>query len=303
MTQAEDAAPATPPDDMPPGVDPSRPSPARLYDYFLGGANYLPVDREVAEKLKAAVPDFVDTVLANRGFHGRAAVWMARQGIRQFIDLGSGLPTQNNTHESVHRVARDARVVYVDNDPIVAAHGSRLLAPGGSTAVVTADLREPDAVLGHRQLRRLIDFTQPAGVLMTAVLHFVADGSDPWGLVARYMAAVAPGSYLALSHGTYDKLPPVKVRSSINTMSSASEQMVLRSRAEVERFFNGLELVPPYQGAEPGLTYVGVWGAEDAAAADTDGSRWGYCGVARRPEGFTVRARPGGERANGGSRG
>jgi hypothetical protein len=269
--------------EVPPGVDPTRPSPARLYDYFLGGANSLPVDREAAEKLRAAIPDFVDAVLANRGFHGRAAVWLAGHGIRQFIDIGSGLPTQNNTHQAVHRVAPDARVVYVDIDPMVAAHSGPLLAGDGTTAVVTADMRDPGAVLGDPELRRLIDFAEPAGVLMTAVAHFVADEDDPWGLVARYMAAVAPGSYLAFSHGTFDKMPPNQIQAGKEIYARATEHTYMRSRADVERFFDGLELVQPYPGGGQELTYVGLWGAEDLEAADSEGSRAIYCGVARRP--------------------
>lgn len=268
---------------IPPGVDPDKPSPARLYDYFLGGTNNLPVDREAADRLKAAVPDIVDAMWANRGFHGRAAVWLARQGIRQFIDIGSGLPTQNNTHQAVHKVAPEARVVYVDNDPMVAAHSGLLLAGDGTTTLITADMRDPDAVLGAPGLRRLIDFSEPAGVLMTAVLHFVADEADPWGLVARYMAAVAPGSYLALSHGTYDKIPPNSIQAGNETYANATEQTHLRTQAEVERFFDGLELTAPYAGADPVITYAGLWGAEDLDAADTEGSRGIYCGVARRP--------------------
>jgi hypothetical protein len=284
MTETADVHPA-----VPPGVDVTRPSPARLYDYILGGTNNFPVDREAAEKMKAASPDIVDGMWANRGFHGRAAVWMARHGIRQFIDLGSGLPTQNNTHQSVHRVVPGARVVYVDIDPMVAAHADALLAGDGTTTLITADLREPDMVLGHPELRRLIDFTEPVGVLMTAVLHFVADGSDPWSLTARYMAAVVPGSYLALSHGTSDKFAQRRVQSSVDIYAKATEQVYLRPRAEVERFFDGLELEPPYEGAAAALTFVGLWGAEDPQAADTDGSRGVYCAVARRPEGFALR--------------
>jgi hypothetical protein len=272
------------PGEVPPGVDPTRPSPARLYDYFLGGTANLPVDREAAEKLKAAVPDIVDATWANRGFHGRAATWIAHQGIRQFIDIGSGLPTQNNTHQAVRNLAPDARVVYVDNDPMVAAHSGPLLAGDGTTTLITADVRDPDALLGHPELRRLIDLGQPAGVLITAVLHFVADDADPWGLVARYMAAVAPGSYLALSHGTYDKIPPDQIRAGSDTYAKATERIYFRTRAEVERFFAGLELVPPYSGAEPEVTYAGLWGAEDVEAADTEGSRGVYCGVALRPD-------------------
>ena len=284
MTETDDMAAGAPPGDLPPGVDPARPSPARVYDYFLGGTNYLAADRELAERLKAAMPDVVDTILANRGFHGRAAVWMARQGIRQFIDLGSGLPTQNNTHESVRRVVPGARVVYVDSDPAVATNAGPLLTGDGTTAVIIADLREPEVVLGHPELRRVIDFTRPAGVLLTAVMHFVADGSDPWGLVARYVAAVAPGSYLALSHGTTDMVPPRRAQAGLDSITNATEHFYPRPKAEVERFFEGLELVPPYPQAQPGLAYVGLWGAEDPEAADTDGSRLLYCGVARKPD-------------------
>jgi SpoU rRNA methylase family enzyme len=273
-------------ENAPPGVDVTRPSSARIYDYLLGGSNNFPADRQAADWLKAASPDAVDAVLANRGFHGRAAVWMARHGIRQFIDLGSGLPTQNNTHESVHRVAPDARVVYVDIDPMVAAHAGGLLAGDGTTAVITADLRQPDEVLGLPELRRLIDFFEPVGVLMTSVVHFVANESDPWGVVARYLAAVAPASYLALSHATHDKLPPRTTEESVNALARARVDIHLRSRAEIERFFDGLELAVPYEGAGPGLTFVGLWGAEDTEAADTEGSRGFLCGLGRRPDGY-----------------
>jgi hypothetical protein len=270
-------------EDVPPGVDATTPSPARVYDYFLGGTNYLPVDKLLADRLQADLPDIVDGIWANRGFHGRAAVWMARQGIRQFIDIGSGLPTQNNTHEAVQKVVQGAKVAYIDNDPMVAARGNVLLAADGTTTVISADVRDPDALLGHRKLRALIDVGEPTGVLLTSVMHFVADESDPWGLVARYMAEVAPGSFLALSHGTDHKMPPTMVRAGVDHYSNASERLYVRSKAQIERFFDGLDLVPPYEGAEPDLTYVGLWGAEDVEAADSEGSRALYCGVARRP--------------------
>ena len=286
--------------DVPPGVDPARPSPVRVCDYLLGGANNFPVDREAAERLRAAVPDIVDALWANRGFHGRAAMWLADHGIRQFIDIGSGLPTQNNTHQAVHRVAPDARVVYVDHDPMVAAQAGLLLASDGTTAVVTADMREPDAVLGDPGLRRLIDLAEPTGVLMTAVLHFVADSQDPWGLVARYMAALPEGSYLALTHFTHDKMPPRPHAEIMDTLEKAQVELYLRPRPEVERFFAGLELQPPYEGAEAGVTYAGLWGAEDPEAADTEGSRSVYCGVARRPEVFTARSPDAAQEHDGG---
>jgi O-methyltransferase involved in polyketide biosynthesis len=269
---------------VPPGVDATTPTPARLYDYYLGGSNNFAVDREVAERLRASLPELTDAAWANRGFHQRAARWMAAEhGIRQFIDLGSGLPTQGNTHEAVSEVDPDARVVYVDHDPMVLAHARALLTEASTTTVIQADLRDPDSVLGQPELSALIDFAQPVGLLMTAVLHFVADTSDPWRLMARYVSELAPGSYVALSHATADRLPPRAVQAMYDAYSRATENIYLRSKADFERLFDGLELVAPFDGAKAGLTFVGKWGAEDACAADTDGSRVLYCGVARRP--------------------
>jgi hypothetical protein len=274
MTEAEQ---------VPPGIDPTTPSPARLYDYYLGGSANFAADRQAAETIRARMPELADAAWANRGFHQRAALWMARScGIRQFIDIGSGLPTQNNTHQAVQKAAPDAHVVYVDHDPLVRVHADALLTGEGTTKIITADLRDPDGVLNDPQMRELIDFGQPVGLLMTAVLHFVADGSNPRGLVARYMAELAPGSFLALTHITADQKPPAAVRAIVDIYSGATEQIYMRSRAEVERFFSGLELVPPYQGAPAAVTYVGEWGAEDPALADSDGSRWCYGAVARR---------------------
>jgi S-adenosyl methyltransferase len=267
---------------VPAGVDPLTPSPARLYDYYLGGKNNFQVDRDAAERMRALMPELSDAAWANRGFHQRAARWIAERGVRQFIDIGSGLPTTGNTHEVVHKVDPDAAIVYVDNDPMVAAHAAELLADDGSTGFVLADLRDPESVLGHPDLRALIDLGKPTALLMTSVVHFVADGSDPWGLVARFMAAVAPDSYLALSHATMDNLPPAMVAAGLELYERAAERLYPRSRAEVERFFVGLELVAPYQGAAAAVDYVGAWGAEDPEAADSDGSRVLYCGVARR---------------------
>ena len=275
MTAAEQA---------PPGVDPFTPSPARLYDYFLGGSNNFASDRAAGDRLREALPDLYDAAWANRGFHQRSARWMASEhGISQFLDIGSGLPTQGNTHEAVGAVIPDARVVYVDNDPMVRAMSGQLIDDAVHTNLVTADMRDPDEVLGHPDLTALIDFSRPVGLLMTAVVHFVADGSDPGGLVKRYTGMLAPGSYVALSHATADKLPPRSVQAMYDTYEHSSTRLHLRTRDEVERLFEGLEFVPPYVGAAPGVTYVGVWGADDPEIADTEGSRVLYCGVARRP--------------------
>jgi hypothetical protein len=269
---------------VPPGVDPSAPAPARLYDYYLGGSNNFEADRIAAERLRLGLPELSDAAWANRGFHQRAADWLAAdKHIRQFIDIGAGLPTQGNTHEVVQRAVPGARVVYVDHDPMVLAHAQQLLGDTAATTFVVADLRDPASVLGDPALRELIDLSEPTGLLMTAVLHFVADSLDPWGLVKRYVAALAPGSYLVLSHATGDKLPPRAVRAMVKTYENATEKLVLRSRPEVERFFTGLDLVPPYAGAEPGISFTGQWGAIDPIAADSDGSRVLYCGAARCP--------------------
>jgi hypothetical protein len=264
-------------------VDTSRPAPARIYDYMLRGSNHFQTDVLAAERILSAGPEIRDCAWSNRGFHQRAAKWIAERGVRQFIDIGSGLPTVGNTHEVVQKVSPGARVVYVDNDPMVAEQGGQLLAEDRSTRVICADLREPDSILGHPEVTGLIDFREPAGLLLTAVMMFVSDDSDPWAQVARYVGALAPGSYLALSHLTDDYKPPVTAERFRAVFDGATERLYFRSLAGIARFFDGLELVPPYDGAEPGICYTGVWGAEDPVLADSDGARWLYCGVARKP--------------------
>jgi hypothetical protein len=265
------------------GVNFHRPAPARIYDYLLGGENNFQADRDAAERILALAPEIRDCAWANRGFHQRAARWIARRGIRQFIDVGSGLPTVGNTHEVVQLVDRRCRVVYADNDPMVPEQASHLLTDTTRVQVILADLREPDSLLENPDVRALIDFSQPTGLLMTAVLHFVADERNPWGLVARYLDVLAPGSYMSLSHLTADHKPPRAVQGFRRVFDQATEQIDFRSKLEIERFFAGLELVPPHADAERVLCHAGDWEADVPALADTDGSRWLYCGVARRP--------------------
>ncbi len=267
----------------PPGVDPTTPTTARLYDFYLGGTANYASDRAMAKRMFELVPEVSEGAWANRGFHQRAALWMAERGIRQFLDIGAGLPTQGNTHEVVLKFAPDARVVYVDIDPMVSAHASALLTGGGSTTFIQADLRDPDAILGSPELRKVIDFAEPVGLLITAVMHFVTDGDDPWGVMTRYVAALAPGSYLALSHLTLDSKPSRAVEGGSELYDHMQENVALRSKEDITRFFDGLEIEPPYPGAEPALAFVGTWGAVDPDLADSDGSRWLYCAVARRP--------------------
>jgi hypothetical protein len=264
------------------GLD-ETPSPAGLYDYYLGGTHSNEAERAAAEGLRAKMPELYDAAWANRGFLQRAARWLAEDmGVRQFIDLGAGLPTAQNTHEVVQKVAPDSVVVYVDNDPRVRERARRLLIGTDNTTAITADLRDPVEVLNHPELRAGIDLGEPVGLLLVAVAHFVSDEEDPWKIVRRYMDALAPGSYLALSHITADRQSKTAVDAIYDLYKHATTRIYLRPKDKVERFFRGMELVPPYQGAEPSVTFVGEWGAEDHAAADSDGSRWSYCGVARR---------------------
>lgn len=268
---------------LPRGVDPARPAPARIYDFLLNGRNHFQADREAAQGILALAPEIKDCAWANRGFHQRAAKWIAERGVRQFLDIGSGLPTVGNTHEVVQKVSPACRVVYVDNDPMVRIHAGEILTDRRTVRVVRGDLREPDALLASEDVQELIDFSEPAGLLMTAVVHFVADEWDPQALTARYVSALAPGSYLALSHLTNDYKPERTVRRFCQVFDKATEQMHFRTRDQVAGFFSGLTLVPPRAAETVGrLCYAGDWGADDPELADSDGSRWLYCGVARR---------------------
>lgn len=265
------------------GLDFTRPSPARIYDYMLRGTHHFEVDEKAAEPLLAVVPEIRDCAWSNRGFHQRAAAWIARQGVKQFLDIGSGLLTVGNTHEVVRKIHADARVVYVDNDPMVALYNQEILDEGRRVSMLCADLREPDSILDHQAVRDLIDPAAPTGLLMTAVLTSVSDAADPWRLVDTYLQAMRSGSYLSLSHLTDDAKPPVAVDAFHRVFDHATGQLHFRSKAQVARFFEGLDIVPPYAGAAPALTYSGLWGAEDVRLADSDGSRWLYCAVAKKP--------------------
>jgi SAM-dependent methyltransferase len=268
---------------VPPGVDTSVPTAARIYDYMLRGHNYFDADERACQRLLAAVPYAQDVAAANRGFHQRGAKWLAEHGVRQFVDIGSGLPTVGNTHEVVQKVAPAAHVVYVDKDPMVVLHSEAILDGTSAVSVICADLREPDSILEHPDLRKTIDFSQPVALCVTAVMQFVSDSDDPWSLLRRYVDVLAPGSYLSLSHLTDDYQAPAAAEGFRAVFDSATDHMYFRSKAKVARFFEGLEIVTPYEGAEPDITFAGYWGCEDVELADSDGSRWLYCGVARKP--------------------
>jgi hypothetical protein len=258
------------------------PNPARIYDYFLGGKDNFPADRDVAEQLIAIAPVALDVVEDNRAFLRRAVRFLTREaGIRQFIDLGSGLPTQGNVHEIAQAVAPEARVVYVDNDAMVVTHSRALLA-GDNTVAIKADLREPDGILEHPEVRELIDFSQPVALLLMAILHFIPDDEDPFGIVARFRDALPAGGYLAISHGTRD-IParPDMSPEEMAEMGAKVEQLyqlttaslVTRGRAQVERFFDGVELV------DPGLVELQLWRPDEQNPALPGGF---YGGVGRK---------------------
>jgi hypothetical protein len=269
---------------IPPGVDASRPSPARMYDRYLGGTANFQADRDAVDRILALVPEIRDAAWANRGFLQRAVRWMAERGIRQFVDLGAGLPTQRCTHEVAREIIPDARVLYTDNDPGVIAHGHEILAGVPGTAAIEVDFRQPGELLGHPETARLIDFAEPAGLLIAAVTQFIPDADDPWSLVARYADALAPGSYLALSAPTADRMVARKVNRILDVYATSTIPLnAPRTKAEIGRFFTGLEIVPPYEGADPALTSAGLWDCEDPETAESDGSRSFYVAVARKP--------------------
>ena len=269
-------------DDWTTRINTGVPNPARIYDYFLGGKDNFPADREVAEQVVAIAPVARDIVEDNRAFLRRAVRLLAGEaGIRQFIDLGSGLPTQGNVHEIAQAVAPDARVVYVDNDAMVVTHSRALLA-GDNTAAIEADLRDPDSVMRHQEVRELIDFDQPIALLLMAILHFVPDDEDPYGIVARFRDALPAGSYLALSHGTRDI--PARPDMSPEAMAEmgakverlyqlTTASLVTRTHAQVERFFDGFDLL------DPGLVEIQLWRPDEADALLPGGF---YGGVGRK---------------------
>jgi SAM-dependent methyltransferase len=234
-----------------------QPTPARMYDYFLGGKDNFEVDRAAADALidKLGVEKTRFVAQENRRFLWRAVEYLAGEcGVSQFIDVGAGLPTMRNTHEIAQAVNPGARVVYVDNDPIVLSHGRALLAEDGATAIVTADMREPDAILDAPKTKELIDFTRPVGILLVAVFHFVVSAghpryvpglADPAGIVAAFRDRIAPGSYVAVTHNSSDGASPADVAAAEDAYRSATAPMVIRSRSEVAALFEGWRLVPP----------------------------------------------------------
>ena len=257
------------------GLDTSVAHPARVYDYWLGGKDNFAADREAAERVLAAAPGLRFRVRANRAFLGRATRYLAAEaGIRQFLDIGTGIPTADNTHEVAQRAAPAARVVYVDNDPIVLLHAQALLrsTPQGATDYIQADLRDPGLILDRAAT--LLDFGQPVAIMLLGVLHLIQDSQDPWGIVTQLMAAMPAGSYLTISHPAID-IHHAQADAQRVYNERVSTPQTLRTREQVARFFTGLELV------EPGLVQVHQWRPDPSDFAP-EGVVSAHGGVARK---------------------
>jgi hypothetical protein len=249
---------------------------ARVYDYWLGGKDNFAADRAAAEQAIRDCPEVVPTAQANRRFLARTVRYLAADaGIRQFLDIGTGIPTENNTHEVAQAVAPDSRVVYVDNDPLVLTHARALLTShsDGATAYEEADLRDPERILGLAA--RLLDLRRPVAVLLLAILHHVDDEDDPHKIVATLMNAVPSGSYLVLSHPASDIGTEAVAKMARSLNEIMAEKITARDRATVARFFDGLELV------EPGLVRVSDWRPPAGTGAGFPAAIW--AGVARKP--------------------
>ena len=262
---------------VPAGIDTSRPSPARMYDYWLGGKDNFSADRQMGDAVIEVFPGILPGVRANRALLGRMVRYLAGEaGIRQFLDIGTGLPTKDNTHEVAQAVAPESRVVYVDNDPIVLVHARALLSssPQGATTYVEADLRDPDKIL--QGAVETLDFSKPVAVTLLMILMLVQDAEDPYAIVARLLDVVPSGSYLAISHpaGDVDSGEIAEAYERLNQMGGIPA--TLRSHAEIARFFDGLEMV------EPGLVQLHRWRPDpDAEGLEVDVSA--YAGVGRKP--------------------
>jgi S-adenosyl methyltransferase len=259
-----------------PDFDTSAPHIARVYDYWLGGKDNFAADRELGERTLAAYPNLVFSVRANRAFLARTVRFLAAEaGIRQFLDIGTGIPTANNTHEVAQRAAPDSRIVYVDNDPIVLSHAKALLksSPQGACAYIDADLRDPEEIVATAA--DTLDFGRPVAVMLIAVMHFVGDDAEASAIIGKLMGACVPGSFVALSHVGSDIDTDQQTEMVRRLNQSVAEKATMRDRAGVTRLFDGLELV------DPGVVRVTGWRPDSGLEAASPTGLWG--GVARKP--------------------
>src|SRR5918997_1148193 len=265
-----------PPSWMSAHVDFERPSIARMYDYYLGGSHNFIVDRQVARRVIDLWPELPVIMQANRAFLRRAVRYLVKAGITQFLDIGSGIPTEGNVHEVAQAVSPETRVVYVDIDPVAVAHSRTILTGNQHADVIQADLRDVAAILDDPRARQLIDPTQPIGVLMVAILHFVPDEADPANIVAQYHKMMAPGSYLVVSHASHGGRPDL-FKPITELYQDTTAPFTMRSRVEIEALLEGFGLVAP------GMVFLPQWHPDSPADVDDHPERFhGYAVVGRR---------------------
>lgn len=269
------------PDGLPAEIDLSRPSAARVYDYFLGGAHNFEVDRQLAAQIAKLTPNLPDTMRAGRAMLRRAVRFMVDQGVDQFLDIGSGIPTVGNVHEVAQAVDPGARVVYVDVDPVAVMHSRSLLAGDHGTRVIHADLREPERILAEARAdphgAGLIDFDRPVGLLLAGVVHFVPDEDKPREILETLRAALAPGSHLLISHSTYEDQPP-EMLDAQSLSARTSTEITLRSRVEIAAFFGDFTIV------EPGIVHLPLWRPDSPLDVADNPERFGAYGAVGRRE-------------------
>jgi SAM-dependent methyltransferase len=261
----------------PRSIDISVPSVSRIYDYYLGGSHNFEVDREAARKAMEFMPGLPKIMQANRAFMRRAVQYAVGEGITQFLDIGSGIPTHGNVHEVARAALPGAHVVYVDHDPVAVAHSQAVLEGNAGAGVVAGDLRKPHDILGSPEVERLIDLNRPVALLLVAILHFVEDADDPYRAVAELRDALAPGSMLILTHASYEgiPLPAERAEGAVDVYKDIRNPLIMRSRDDVARFFEGYDMV------EPGLVPMPHW-RPDTAPEDEDPYAFsGFAGVGR----------------------
>jgi O-methyltransferase involved in polyketide biosynthesis len=262
---------------QPPTIDVTVSHSARIWNYWLGGKDHYAVDRRVGDQIRDLDPDIVQTARADRAFLGRAVGHLAGEvRIRQFLDIGTGLPTAGNTHEVAQQVAPESRIVYVDNDPVVLAHARALLVgtPEGATDYIDADLHDPDTIL--RKAARTLDFTQPVAIILLGILHHVLDDEEADAIVERLLKAVVPGSYLTIAHATAVVNPEAKIEAVQRWNEFGKPKLTIRTPEQIAGFFDGLELL------EPGVVSLTRWRPE-ATPFGTPAEVDTFCGVARKP--------------------
>ncbi|MFD4628309.1 SAM-dependent methyltransferase [Streptomyces sp. NPDC058284] len=260
------------------GIDISMPSVSRIYDYYLGGSHNFEVDREAARKAMEFMPGLPKIMQANRAFMRRAVRYAVDQGVTQFLDIGSGIPTFGNVHEVARQASPDARVVYVDHDPVAVAHSRAVLDGTEGTGAVTGDLRAPRDILGSPEVATVLDLDRPVALLLVAVLHFVEDAYDPYAAVAELRDATAPGSLVVVSHASYEgvPVPPEQAGRTVGVYKDIRNPLIMRSRDAIARFFEGYDMV------EPGLVPMPHWRPDTAPEEEDPYSFSGFAGVGRK---------------------